>query len=407
MTPTLSPSPTLARVLKGELCSGCGLCAGVSDGAVALDTVPPGYTRPRQTAPLSAQAEARIALACPGSRVAPWADADAHPYWGPHRHCETGHATDEAVRYGGSSGGVLTALACHALASGTVDRVLHVIPDPERPTWNAVTLSGSGDEVLAGAGSRYAASSPLATIDRLLGGTERVLFIGKPCDVSALRQLGTVDRRVAERVPLMLSFFCAGVPSHAGADRVVRAMGLTPDEVAAFRYRGNGWPGPTEARAVDGRVATMRYADSWGGHLSKEVQFRCKICPDAVGGVADIAGADAWYGSESGYPLFDEADGRSLVLTRTAAGQSLRDSALAAGVVALDPLALDEIERMQPSQARRKRLVAARTLGARGLGNPVPVMDGVAVGRAARRAGVQERLRDALGTARRVALGRR
>ena len=55
----------------------------------------------------------------------------------------------------------------------------------------------------------------------------------------------------------------------------------------------------------------MSYADSWGAHLSKHVQFRCKICPDAVGGVADIACADAWYGGDSGYPQFDEAAGRS------------------------------------------------------------------------------------------------
>ena len=399
-------SPTLRRVLAGALCSGCGLCAGLSEGAVTLETVSPGYTRPRQRGPLPPGAEERIALACPGAHVAPWEDG-AHPYWGPYRRCETGHATDAAVRHEGSSGGVLTALALHALTTGLVDRVLHVAADPERPTRNRVTLSAGPAELLAGAGSRYAASSPLAWVAELLEGPERTLFIGKPCDVSALRQLGRADGRVAARFPLMLSFFCAGVPSHDGADRVIRAMTLEPDEVTAFRYRGRGWPGLTEARTDDGRVETLRYADSWGGHLSKEVQFRCKICPDAVGGVADIAGADAWYGGETGYPLFEEADGRSLLLTRTEAGEALRQSALAAGVVALQPLAVEEIELMQPSQARRKRLVAARTMGARAAGNPVPVMAGLSVRKAARRASLGERLRDMVGTARRVVTGGR
>ena len=31
---TVPASPTLRRVLSGDLCSGCGLCAGVSGGAV-------------------------------------------------------------------------------------------------------------------------------------------------------------------------------------------------------------------------------------------------------------------------------------------------------------------------------------------------------------------------------------
>jgi coenzyme F420 hydrogenase subunit beta len=76
------------------------------------------------------------------------------------------------------------------------------------------------------------------------------------------------------------------------------------------------------ATAHDGRTAEMTYERSWGHHLSREVQFRCKICPDAVGGVADIACADAWYGGETGYPTFEEQSGRSLVVTRTAVGEA-------------------------------------------------------------------------------------
>jgi coenzyme F420 hydrogenase subunit beta len=37
----------------------------------------------------------------------------------------------------------------------------------------------------------------------------------------------------------------------------------------------------------------MSYADSWGGILSRHVQFRCKICPDGTGGFADVVCADA------------------------------------------------------------------------------------------------------------------
>ena len=399
-------SPTLRRVLAGRLCSGCGLCAGVSGGAVSMETVAPGWSRPVQGAALSQEAEAEVALACPGAKVAAWSH-DAHPYWGLARHCETGHATDDAVRHQGSSGGVLTALALHALQAGLVDRVLHVLPDADHPTHNRIVLSDCPDDVLSGAGSRYAASSPLAAIADLLADEARTLFIGKPCDVSALRQLGQADPRVDARFPIKLSFFCAGVPSHAGADRVVRAMGMDPVDVRAFRYRGRGWPGLTEARDTDGRTATMRYADSWGGHLSKEVQFRCKICPDAVGGVADIACADAWYGGETGYPTFEEAEGRSLVLTRTTAGESLRRSALTARVVVLEPLPMAQIDLMQPSQARRKRLVSARVLGTRALGQPVPRMAGLKLREAARKATMGERLRDMVGTARRIATGRR
>ncbi|MET0270500.1 MAG: Coenzyme F420 hydrogenase/dehydrogenase, beta subunit C-terminal domain [Sphingomonas sp.] len=401
-------SPTVERVLRGELCSGCGLCAGVAPDAFAMETVAPGYSRPAASGPVSPAAERTIATACPGATVAPWADAPRRsPYWGPWRRAMTGASTDADLRHQASSGGAISALLAHALESGLVDRVLHVEADPERPTRNITRWSRTREEIVTGAGSRYAASSPLADIDAALAEGGRFAFVGKPCDVSALRQLATVDPRVDAHVPIMLSFFCGGLPSHAGADRIIRRLGLEPDAVTRFRYRGNGWPGLTRAETRDGRVGEMRYADSWGGELSKEVQFRCKICPDAVGGVADLACADAWYGGESGYPQFEEQEGRSLIMSRTPAGDALLDAAIGAGEVSAEPLAIGEIDLMQPAQARRKRLVAARLAACLAALQPRPRMKGLDVGRAARQAGATELARNWLGTLRRIAANRR
>lgn len=404
----LAVSPTVQRVLQGELCSGCGLCAGVSDGAIEMTVTAPGYARPRQVGAIAAQAEAKIADGCPGSRIEPWqSDGPCHEYWGPYRQVMTGHATDAVVRHQASSGGVLTALAVQALDEGMVDAVIHIGADPLRPTQNLTKISRSPREVLEGAGSRYSSSSPLEAIDRLLDSGERYLLVAKPCDVSALRRLARHDPRVDRQIPYKLSFFCGGIPSHAGARRIVASMGLDQPAVKNFRYRGFGWPGRAVAVTHDGASADMSYADSWGGHLSKEVQFRCKICPDAVGGVADIAAADAWYGGEMGYPLFDERDGRSLIMTRTDAGEALLAHCSAAGSIAADELALAEVDLMQPSQANRKRLVLARMMACRSLLQPVPDTAGLQVAKASRRAPLRDQLRNYLGTIRRIIQKRR
>ena len=371
----------------------------------------PGYSRPQQTAPLDERAEKIVRECCPGMKVAGWdtpifADGSMEPSWGPYRRSLTGFATDPEVRYRGSSGGAISALAIHALRSGMVERVLHVAPDAERPTRNVITISDKPEDVLAGSGSRYAASSPLERIDDHLADGRPTVFIGKPCDVSALRQLATMDERVDRVFPIKLSFFCGGLPSHAGADHITRAMGLDPERLVHFRYRGEGWPGLTVARDDEGNSGEMRYEDSWGAHLSKEVQFRCKICPDAVGGTADIACADAWYGDESGYPQFDEADGRSLIMSRTAAGDALLYAVVAAGAMDVSPLPVREIDMMQPAQARRKRRVAARVFAARALGRPTPAMDGLLVGKAAAREKIAAQLKEAIGTARRIVMKR-
>src|SRR4051794_38063300 len=93
------PSPTVRRVLRGELCTGCGLCAGVSGGALRMESTPPGYNRRVERGPVDPAAEAVIARACPGAVVAPWpSDGDVHPYWGPLRRVATGYAVDPQTR---------------------------------------------------------------------------------------------------------------------------------------------------------------------------------------------------------------------------------------------------------------------------------------------------------------------
>lgn len=396
-------SPTIKRVLANDLCTGCGLCAGIAPNAIRMTTVAPGFSRPRQSVPLAPGQEEVIASACPGAIVAPWQAAPVQdPVWGPAYRIMTGHSTDPDIRFCGSSGGAVSALAFHALNNGMVDRVLQISPDPEMPTRNVLRWATTREQIILGAGSRYAPSSPLEEIAQALDSPGKFAFVGKPCDVSALRQLALSDSRVNEKIPLMLSFFCAGVPSHDAADKVVTAMELDPKEVVYFRYRGQGWPGPTRAITGDGRVAEMRYSESWGVHLSRQVQFRCKICPDGVGGAADLACADAWYGDEAGYPSFEEVDGRSLIMSRTSAGDELLADAIAKGALEVMPLGIGEIVKMQPAQARRKRALPARLTALAIGGRSRPTMRGLHLRQASAALPTMSKVREFLGTLKRV-----
>ena len=404
---TVSGSKTVQTVLAGNLCSGCGLCAALTRSPMVVEA--PGFNRPRIAGAVDRETDAVIAASCPGSVVAPWSPGPhSHEYWGPYLELRTGHAADERLRHKASSGGVLSALLLYALEQGLVDAVVEVGPDPDRPTGNRVVISTSASDIFNGASSRYAPSSPLEQLDALLERKDRLAFVGKPCDVSALRLYGRFDSRVAERFPLIVSFFCAGVPSLDRSDAVVRKLGFEPDSITSFRYRGEGWPGEASARGVDGSERRMSYEDSWGGELSKEVQFRCKICPDAVGGSADIVCADAWYADEEGYPMFDDLPGRSLVIARTETGAELLRKAIASGAVKIDQDHIEpaDIDLMQPGQTKKKRLVRARMLALRLMRRPIPVMTQLCVREAARRSTLAESCRNFLGTIKRVVTGK-
>lgn len=382
-------TPFLATVERAGTCSGCGLCAAVSAGIV-MEDVPPGWARPRQVGAVSADEDAAIAAACPGlvidGRDNPYDPAE--PLWGPQRFTGVGHATDAALRHHASSGGLISALATHALTSSMVDFVVQVRANPANPAGNITAISTRAQDVFGAAGSRYVASSPLAGLADWLARAEaidgRFAFVGKPCDVAALRARAKTDPRIAARVPLMIAFFCAGIPSARAVGQVYDTLGVAANDVTAFRFRGDGWPGRATATLKDGSSRSMSYADSWGDILSKEIQFRCKICADAVGAAADIACADAWHGDERGYPSFEEQDGRSLVMARTETGMTVLDAATGAGAVAVEPAPVQGIIGMQPHQARRKRQLASRLWAMRLVGRPVPRYLGVGVAQAAR-----------------------
>ncbi|MDW3181194.1 Coenzyme F420 hydrogenase/dehydrogenase, beta subunit C-terminal domain [Roseobacter sp.] len=393
----------LRKVERGDLCAGCGGCALVSDQKITMETVAPGYLRPRVKAPLSAEEDARIARLCPGlgQSVAAQGRTD-DILWGPYEEMCEGWATDPALRHTGSSGAALSAILVSMLDSGLVDGVVQTAADPDRPTANRAVISTTRAEVLAAAGSRYAPSAPLADLGPCLESGKRYAFVGKPCDVAALRALARQDARIEATFVLMVSFFCAGVPSLAGADAVLKALGAAPEEVQAFRYRGNGWPGQATATLQDGQTRAMSYHDSWGGILSKHVQHRCKICADGTGKDADIVCADAWHADEKGYPLFTEDEGISLIVARTALGAAQIAQAETAGLLETRPFDRSRLEAMQPGQSGRRKALLARLIGLRLMGQPIPQYKGLHLRAAARCNSPKVLLRNMLGTMRRV-----
>jgi coenzyme F420 hydrogenase subunit beta len=401
----MSTSFDLREIVERGLCTGCGLCAGASHGTITMRFNASGYLRPVAEAgtALPAGLQADMARACPAVRVehTPHRAVPSHVLWGPVLSSRAGHATDAELRRQGSSGGMISALAWHLIDSGQVDGVAQIAASRAEPLRNVLQISRSRADVLRAAGSRYAPAAPLADFLGHLAAGQRLAFVGKPCDVAALRQYLRRHPEWAARVPVMLSFMCAGVPSEHGSREVVKAMGAEPGRLASFRYRGDGWPGMARAVQTDGQAFEMDYNTSWGNILGRHLQFRCKICPDGTGEFADVVAADAWYGKD-GYPDFAERDGRSLLLARTPGGEALIQSALQAGAIAVESLDIGEVEAMQPYQASRKRMVLGRVLATRLKLGMAPQYRRLGLLRASMGAGPLAWLRQAWGTFKRA-----
>ena len=364
----MSRAGDLESIVANGLCLGCGLCASLAGGErIEMAITSFGQIRPQARQVLSPALTAGILQVCPGVRLTgPERDEGVmHPIWGPMGELYRGWAADEAIRFRAAAGGMLTALGVHLIRSGKVDAVLHVKASTADPVLTDAWVSTTVAEVIAGAQSRYGPAAPLVHVHRLLAEGKRFAVIGKPCDCSAIRNLAATDPRVREQIPYLLTLFCGGVPTTHMAHKFAAAQGLTPEQIALFRWRGEGWPGMTHIRSTDGRVFEIDYDTAWFDPTvpwTYDMQFRCKICPDAIGEAADVSCPDGWV-MEDGKPIHREAPGVNVVLPRTAAGRRLIAEAAAAGDIHLEPFTLTELDLMHADHYQRKLENPGRLLG--------------------------------------------
>jgi coenzyme F420 hydrogenase subunit beta len=397
-------------VLKNNLCCGCGGCILALDNlASSMKINEKGFLRPFFQPELSKQTLSQLLTICPGVNLGLKKtninncpnDTNYDLIFGKYINIYVANSNNKKNRFQGSSGGILTEIACHLLRNKIVDGIFQVGADPENPLLCKTFLTRVENEVLTCAGSRYAPSSPLCDVGQMIKPGEKYAFIGKPCDISAINNLFSENYLPKKSFPVLLSFFCAGIPSQKATEKVVLKIGLDPARIESFRYRGMGWPGGVQAISKDGIKKTMTYKESWGKILSKDVQFRCKVCWDGIGEESDIVAADAWYG-EDGYPDFSEREGRSLVITRTKKGNDIFDNLIKNGLVLSEKTHVKEIYKMQPGQLKRKKVMLSRVIGAHLLLRPVPKYNFYTLLKAAKEASIIDQLKNMIGIIRRI-----
>lgn len=387
-------------VVEAGNCSGCGACC-LLDKGLEMQLNEHGYARPVRTGPGGEESPAtQFSRVCPGVTVTARRPHGAarHALLGPAIRSWQAWAGDDEVRFRGSSGGAITALTRWLLESGQVSEVVAAERDAQEPQRTITVSLRTPSRVIETAGSRYA---PVSNAARASLGRADVAFVGKPCEVAAVRALAEVEDAPA---PLLLSFFCAGTPSQWAtrslAERLAGGRG-----VSDLWYRGRGWPGSFTVTRADGSTATETYDHSWGRELGPTMQWRCKICPDGIGEAADIVAADYWESDSNGYPIFDERDGVSALIARTHRGIEVLERAFAEGVLQGSGLDLDALAAVQPSQVERRRTLLVRLVGTWLAGRPVPRFRGFGLLRMTR-GRPRQLVRIAAGSYRRIKAGR-
>ncbi|WP_228266559.1 Coenzyme F420 hydrogenase/dehydrogenase, beta subunit C-terminal domain [Ornithinimicrobium ciconiae] len=337
--------------------------------------VPSVGRRPLPIAEITGGVRGDAVAACPGRRLEHPAGAlDGAPFggeWGPVLALFECWSTDPEVRYRGSSGGVVSALAAHSVTSGAMVGALQIQASRDNSLLNETVLNRTYDQIVGAAGSRYSPASPCERLDLVEAAEGPCVVVGKPCDIAAVQEAARRRPALAEHVGLTIGIFCAGTPSTAGSEQVIRGLGVEPGDVRKLDYRGEGWPGRFRVETVSGRRASTSYEESWGA-LTKHRQWRCLVCPDHTGEFADLGIGDPWYRT-----VREDEAGRSLVVVRTERGRAALAAALADGALEGHELPLQRLPQSQPGLESTRGAVWGRVLTMRILGLPIPRFRGM------------------------------
>ena len=349
-----------------KYCSGCGLCHSAIDKEMIVDDS--GFLRPTKIDKEQLDFYKKVCL-YNGKNVK---EQKQNKFWGNYISCYEGFSNDNEIREKASTGGVITTICKYLLENKIVDRIIQVSVSSSNPFETKVNVNEKVDDVIKCSQSRYASSSPLYEIDKIIEKDKSYAIVPKPCAIIVLknyiREYNTYDN-----IKYFISFFCAGTPSKNANYKLAKDMGIANiEDVKKINYRGDGWPGKYKIELSDGEKKEKPYIDAWCGWLGRDVQDVCRFCFDGIGEAADISCGDYWY-IENNKPVFNEELGINVVFSWTSKGEELLQEMKNENEIELSEIKdMTRLNVCQPHHFNRRGTMYACVLAMRLLGKSVP-----------------------------------
>lgn len=373
----MNSTTDLKRLADPRLCLGCGVCSYIcSKDEVSMVDIDDVGLRPQFSDDISPASIKEALSACPTVSTdfgllkrrddyEPAVDRKTETAWGAITGIWEGHAGDEEIRFKGSSGGALTAIAQYCLEELEMHAVLHTGENPDDPIRNKTRLSRSREDLLETVGSRYSPASVCDALDLVEAAPKPCVVIGKPVEVAATRNAMRLRPALEKNVGVTLSFFCAETPPTKATRSLLKKLGVLEGTLKSLRYRGFGWPGYFVTRN-DSEEPKQHwiYYDTWA-YLQQYRPWAVHQWPDGSGELADISCGDPWYEEPDG-----KNPGFSLIVARTRLGKEIIEGAIEKGYLTAAEAELWKLEKSQAGLLRKKAAVWGRRQMHRLMGMP-------------------------------------
>ena len=322
---------TIEKVIDGNYCVGCGICASVKDTSYKIETTKAGRYKAVNTNP---DANNQIP-----DKVCPFTDASfnedelGEKYFGDIQGISkdnelgyslssfAGHVEEQNYRELGSSGGGVSWLLKELMSENLIDAVIHV-KEGKGDNIFEFALSNNIEELRKGAKSRYYPVEMSKVIEKIRKTNKRYAIVGIPCFIKAIRNLSENDLEIKDRIVYYIGIVCGHLKSKNFTSLFAWQQGIHPSNVVNIDFRHKT---PSSSAALYSikisyrkgdkilhkisKPASELYGTDWGLGFFKYKS--CDYCDDVLAETADVVFGDAW---ASKYRK--DWKGSNLVLTR-------------------------------------------------------------------------------------------
>jgi coenzyme F420-reducing hydrogenase beta subunit len=382
----MSENNVCEKVVKQDLCVGCGICAGIcpNDKLVMKITLQGGYAPSLEG--LCPPKCSFCLEVCPFENHKEDEDSIGKTLFGNldtiHYKPETGYFFQTYVgyvsnpehRWMSASGGVATWFLKTLLEEEVVEHVICVTPNTDPNCLFKFEAISEPEQILRSAGSAYYPVEISECLKIVLKNPGRYAVIGLPCFVKGIRLAQMKIPKLKERVVVCAGLTCGGLRTRGFAEALIRKMGLPPDKVnrIAFRVKEEGKPASNYSIVISTDESTKSIdLMAFPGYLWMLGMFKlraCNFCDDIFAELADITFMDAWLPEYANDPA-----GTSLVITRSEMADRIVQQGINKEALRLSPIPVNKVIESQLPLIRMKRQSLAERLWVeKRKGKPIP-----------------------------------